>query len=465
MPVPFLVLLFILRCSLDCASGCSGGEDRLVAVGCDRLRRVQAMASFKHVSASERLLATGQQSARSSRAHKSNMGLSRIAAAQPAAKKLQQLRKREAERKARIRAEVEGWFTKFDENGDGMLQRSELRALLTWLHPSRPPSEDNLDFLIVKATEVRTSSLNLPGRKDGAVAWHDAREAVLTYGDMVKDQAYIDSIFKRYDRDDSGTLEEGELLSLLKAVAPDGCEVDETDVAYVLEQTDKNGDGVIDRDELIPMLAKWTQIAFVKLEKGKAQAQAEAEAARPISKNWQALKSSAVSGGGRLRDIVASAQQQHKKEVATKRWASAGEALVKRTPSQAEGGEAKPSSGAGAHRLLQVVAAARKMREQEANGEASMTNTTDDSGSDASTPADSLPPNVLGRLHSRNDVRAAGVDRDGAWHASDRSFHKEFTRVVTTSGTSRSVTPRGAPAAASPRTPAAGGGSALCTIL
>ena len=70
------------------------------------------------------------------------------------AKKLKKLRQREAERQVRIQAEVEGWFDRFDENGDGRLQRDELRALLTWLHPSRPPTEENLDYLIEKATAV-----------------------------------------------------------------------------------------------------------------------------------------------------------------------------------------------------------------------------------------------------------------------------------------------------------------------
>ena len=150
------------------------------------------------------------------------MSLSHLVSAQPAAKKLKQLRQRQMERQARIRAEVEDWFQRFDENGDGMLQRAELRALLAWLHPSRPPTEEALDFLITKATAVVTSSLSLPGRKDGSVAWHDARETVLTYGDMVKDQAYIDNVFflplrSRPQRDSRA---DGAARAL-KAVAPE----------------------------------------------------------------------------------------------------------------------------------------------------------------------------------------------------------------------------------------------------
>ena len=123
----------------------------------------------------------------------------------PAAKKLKMLRKRDEERQARIQAEVESWFEKFDENKDGKLQRDELRNLLNWLHPSRPPSEENLDFLLVKATEIVATGMRVKGNKDGAVAWHQARQTVLDYGDYLKDQMYIDSIFSRFDSDNSGT--------------------------------------------------------------------------------------------------------------------------------------------------------------------------------------------------------------------------------------------------------------------
>ena len=115
--------------------------------------------------------------------------LSGLAGAQPAAKKLKALRKRDAERKTRMEAQVQAWFEEFDENKDGKLQRGELRALLTWLHPSRPPSEENLDYLIERATAIESASIRIAGNKDGAVAWHDARQTVLWYGDYCKDQA------------------------------------------------------------------------------------------------------------------------------------------------------------------------------------------------------------------------------------------------------------------------------------
>ena len=110
-----------------------------------------------------------RESSRSSRRSKAKpMTLSRMAKDMPAAKKLKLLREREAERNQKIREEVEGWFTKFDTNGDGKLQRDELRALLTHLNPHRPPTDENLDFLIQKATAIVTFSMSLPGDKNGS---------------------------------------------------------------------------------------------------------------------------------------------------------------------------------------------------------------------------------------------------------------------------------------------------------
>ena len=111
----------------------------------------------------------------------------------PAAKKLKMLREREAAQTAKMRQQVEGWMEQFDTNGDGKLQRDELRALLTHLRPLRPPTEENLDELIKKATAIETSTLKLPGRADADIGFHDVRQTVLRYHEYCKDQAYLDS--------------------------------------------------------------------------------------------------------------------------------------------------------------------------------------------------------------------------------------------------------------------------------
>ena len=178
----------------------------------------------------------------------------------PQAKKLKMLRERDQEQRKQQREQIERWLGEFDANGDGKLQREELRALLTALNPSRPPSDENLDYLIEKATAVESSSLRLKGDKNGAVTNHQIRPTVLRYGQYCKDEAYLDSVFERFDHDGNGELDDAELFYLLEEVAPEGCTVEEADVRFVLDTCDANGDGVITRDEVLPLVSTWTQV-------------------------------------------------------------------------------------------------------------------------------------------------------------------------------------------------------------
>lgn len=291
---------------------------------------------------------------------KSKAGLAAMAKSKPMAKKLAALRQREHERRVRITAEIDVWFKRFDTNGDGMLQRDELRELLTWLHPSRPPTDANLDLIIEKATAIESYSMRIAGDPNGALSWHDVRPAVLQYNDYVKDQQYIDTVFERYDTDRSGELDASELLHLLQRIAPEELEVDESDVEYILQQFDSNSDGVIDRNELLPLLAKWSHIAFEKVEEAR---HAKSTA---IQKQWGLVKAEAAQVGGAIKtggekvlSIVQLARQakEKQKQVQTK-WRFAAEG--------AAGQSGAPLGGSGKGGLLKVVEAARRQRQLEA---------------------------------------------------------------------------------------------------
>ena len=287
--------------------------------------------------------------------------LSKMARSKPAAKKLKMLREREARRNAKIVQEVQSWFEQFDINGDGMLQRDELRALLTHLNPYRPPTEDNLSWLLEKATEIRAASLKIPGNKDGAVSLHQARATVTRYHEYCKDQAYLDAVFRKFDADGSGTLDEGELLPLLQRVAPEGCIVDDSDVAYVLEACDVDGDGVISREEVLPMISKWTQLAIGKLERQKLS---------ESQQRWAAIRSAALTTqevltpiGQRLVSVVAGARAREERRTAiTQRWRRAEKtALLAHSEDDTDGHG--PLSGASM--LARVVNAAAAERKEE----------------------------------------------------------------------------------------------------
>jgi calcium-binding protein CML len=283
----------------------------------------------------------------------------------PQAKKLQLLREREAARNAKMKAEVDQWFERFDTNGDGKLQRDELRALLTHLIPSRPPTEANLDELIEKATAVETFSMHLPGNKSGDVAYRDTRTTVMRYYEFVKNQNYLDGVFRRYDLDGNGTLDEDELLEFLKAVAPEGCEVDDADVAYVMEVGDTDGDGVISRDEVIPMISKWTQVAFAKAEAAEL-------AAKPLT-GWARARQAAAETskaltpvGQRLLTAVAAARAAQQRQVATaSRWRTLERRVLlqRQTETNIEG-LASPRTQ-NTSMLSRVIAAAKAEREKE----------------------------------------------------------------------------------------------------
>ena len=312
---------------------------------------------------------------KSRHARRNKSTIAGIARGTPMAKKLAMLTKREQERRARITAEIEVWFNQFDENGDGRLQRDELRALLTWLHPSRPPTEQNLDFLIRKATAIESSSLTIPGNKDGDVSWHDVRPCVLDYGDYCKDQSYIDSVFQRFDSDLSGELDAEELLQLLRSIAPEEISVDMTDVEYVLQQFDLNSDGVIDRDELLPMLAKWAHIAFEKVEEQHALQEKGRRQWQMIAAEAKNVGGVIATGGERMLSLVQLARQAREKQVEVQsKWHLAADA-------------AAPSSQ---KKLLKVVALAKQQirLEKEASDAAErLAAAADDDGASADASA------------------------------------------------------------------------------
>ena len=186
-------------------------------------------------------------------------------------KRLKHLRALDAKRQAARKEKLTDWFNRFDLNQDQMLQRDELRELLTHLQPQAPPTEANLDFLIVHATRIESSSLSLPGNKNGSVPWNDAMETVLLYTDYVKEQTFIDAIFDEFDDDNSGTLDPSELPGLLAKCAPEGYICTSMDVDYVMSLCDVNRNNLIDRDEVKPLIARWKSLSAERMEEQAAE--------------------------------------------------------------------------------------------------------------------------------------------------------------------------------------------------
>ena len=188
-----------------------------------------------------------------------------------AKKRVKQLQERDKKRQEKLKVQLEEWFQKFDSNGDGQFQRDELRMLLVFLYPQNEPEEAAIDMLMLKATAVETHTMHLPGDKNGSVGRADLMETVMRYRDHIAEQQYLDGFFEKYDSDGNGSFDPAELLQLLTECGPEGLEVDDGDVEYIMLMCDVNENGLVDREELQPTIARWKHIAADKLEEQKVK--------------------------------------------------------------------------------------------------------------------------------------------------------------------------------------------------
>ena len=163
------------------------------------------------------------------------------------------MRAKKKQREEVLKAQVEGWFAKFDTDNSQTLDREELRKLLTHLNPDYPPDESILNLLMAKNRESSAGIIT----KDTVV------RTVQKFNTYLRDKETLDQLFEQFDNDRSGVLEPAELLPLLKTWAP-AVLASEDDVFFVLEHCDLDGDGMIERSELLPMLAMWKEIALDK---------------------------------------------------------------------------------------------------------------------------------------------------------------------------------------------------------
>lgn len=192
------------------------------------------------------------------------------------------LEKKSEARSKLLSAQLDEWFNKFDTDGDKHFDRDELAALLTHLNPGAPPSSDVIDMVMKDATGVYTVSLDgkpagrkshmydnsgqrsvMQGRANGTIHRDKLVPVVKKYSAYIREQAKIDAVFDKFDTDKSGTLEQSELLPLMKCVCPD-VEPDEADVKFMLAEVDMDSNEQIDRNELLPLLAVWKELAQQK---------------------------------------------------------------------------------------------------------------------------------------------------------------------------------------------------------
>ena len=86
------------------------------------------------------------------------------------------------------------------------------------------------------------------------------RKVVRRHAAYASNQQWIETMFRKFDEDNSGYIEEAEVRGLLKELSPDGIVTDD-DLAYIWGQCDPDNDGKISRDELLPLAATWNVVA------------------------------------------------------------------------------------------------------------------------------------------------------------------------------------------------------------
>ena len=107
-------------------------------------------------------------------------------------------------------------------------------------------------------------------------------DSVSKYRYYLARRATIDKMFAQFDLDENGKLDRRELRKALqsrehkntRAVHSIVVElrVMKSDVEAILDDADANDDGHIDRSEMLPALAAWSNIADMKIEKKKSAA-------------------------------------------------------------------------------------------------------------------------------------------------------------------------------------------------
>jgi Ca2+-binding EF-hand superfamily protein len=161
----------------------------------------------------------------------------------------------EAEKKRR--ADVKQAEAHIVAAGLDTLGRAELEILMQHL-TGHEPSEYVIDLLMMKAAKPTTKNGRNSVEK-GRITKPAALALVARHLDYVEEQAEIDQIFDEFDGNKNGKLEPDELIWFLRKLRPES-NVTDADVQFVLADCDKNGDGMLSREEVLPVCAAWQRL-------------------------------------------------------------------------------------------------------------------------------------------------------------------------------------------------------------
>ena len=196
----------------------------------------------------------------------------------------QLVRKREAKRaKEKLRIErkrvyekvIEGYFDRFDENKNNLLDHKEMVHMFEQINLINLSSEarENKDKYENAKTIIDFMKKHLPHPAE--LTKEEVIEVVSKYYMYLKQKTYLDKLMDKYDViDKNGVLSPDELLRLLQedhqsrlVLHLDHIGVDLSDSNLVIELCDLDQDGNISRDELLCAIAEWHLVLDSKVEK------------------------------------------------------------------------------------------------------------------------------------------------------------------------------------------------------
>ena len=134
-------------------------------------------------------------------------------------------------------------FNQIDENGDGMIQKSEFIKAYKKLHPDKDEAAVEERALMV------FSAADMDG--NGEIDFDEWCTATINKNELLNDKN-LKAAFALFDKDGGGTIEAAEVASIL------GNNMSKEEQVWqdVIREVDINGDGQIDFEEFKVMMLK-----------------------------------------------------------------------------------------------------------------------------------------------------------------------------------------------------------------
>jgi Ca2+-binding EF-hand superfamily protein len=198
--------------------------------------------------------------------------------------------------------QVDDWMNKYDTDGNGMIEKNEFEKLIQGVYGGQGVAiePDVITSLFKKCTEGTENPNSIPRIK--------VRETVVKYKESLVHHEYLNALMDQFDTNKDGNLDRDEIKRMLQIILRDGAklqlnskgreyklsslenlynkgildknsymqklhkaqgggddvvkysEVSDEDVDFILKEADADGNGVLDRDEVLASLALWTRL-------------------------------------------------------------------------------------------------------------------------------------------------------------------------------------------------------------